>query len=56
VVIGLIVMPDSFALAYDVMDDNTPEHKTLSPFLWHVEDTYGNARRVWVMDGGITSI
>jgi transposase len=53
VVIALIVTPDGFPLAYEVMDGNTSEHKTLSPFLKHIEDTYGKARRVWVMDRGI---
>ena len=53
VVIALIVTPDGFPLAYEVMDGNTSEHKTLSPFLKHIEDTYGKARHVWVMDRGI---
>jgi transposase len=53
VVIALIVTPDGFPLAYEVMDGNTSAHKTLSPFLKHIEDTYGKARRVWVMDRGI---
>jgi transposase len=53
VVIALIVTPDGFPLAYEVMDGNASEHKTLSPFLKHIEDTYGKARRVWVMDRGI---
>jgi len=53
VVIGLVVTPDGFPLAYEVMDGNTSEHKTLRPFLDHIEKTYGKARRVWVMDRGI---
>jgi transposase len=53
VVIALIITPDGFPLAYEVMDGNTSEHKTLSPFLKHIETTYGKARRVWVMDRGI---
>jgi transposase len=35
------------------MDGNTSEHKTLRPFLEHIEKTYGKARRTWVMDRGI---
>src|SRR4029078_972117 len=50
VVIALVVTPDGFTLAYEVMDGNTSEHKTLKPFLNHIEKTYGKARRVWVMD------
>ena len=53
VVIALVITPDGFPLAYEVMDGNTSEHKTLRPFLEHIEKTYGKARRVWVMDRGI---
>ena len=53
VVIALIVTPDGFPLAYEVMDGNTSEQKTLRPFLDRIENTYGKARRVWVMDRGI---
>jgi len=53
VVIALVITPDGFPLAYEVMDGNTSEHKTLAPFLEHIEKTYGQARRVWVMDRGI---
>lgn len=53
VVIALIVTPDGFPLAYEVMDGNTSEHKTLKPFLDRIEKAYGQARRVWVMDRGI---
>ena len=40
-------------LAYEVMDGNTSEQKTLQPFLGRIESLYGKARRVWVMDRGI---
>ena len=53
VVIALIVTPDGFPLAYEVMDGNTSEQKTLQPFLQQIEQTYGQAKRVWVMDRGI---
>lgn len=53
VVIALVITPDGFPLAYEVMDGNTSERKTLRPFLEHIEKTYGKARRVWVMDRGI---
>ena len=53
VVIALVVTPDGFPLAYEVMDGNTSEQKTLRVFLDHIEKTYGRARRVWVMDRGI---
>jgi transposase len=53
VVIALIVTPDGFPLAYEVMDGNTSEQKTLQPFPDRIEKAYGQARRVWVMDRGI---
>jgi transposase len=53
VVIALIVTPDGFPLAYEVMDGNTSEQKTLKPFWDRIEKAYGKARRVWVMDRGI---
>ena len=53
VVIALIVTPDGFPLAYEVLDGNTSEQKTLRPFLKYIEETYGKAKRVWVMDRGI---
>lgn len=53
VVIALIVTPDGFPLAYEVMDGNSSEQKTLRPFLDRIEQSYGKARRTWVMDRGI---
>lgn len=53
VVIALVVTPDGFPLAYEAMDGNTSEQKTLRPFLDRIEAAYGKARRVWVMDRGI---
>lgn len=53
VVIALVVTPDGFPLAYEVMNGNTTEQKTLEPFLEKIEQAYGKAKRVWVMDRGI---
>jgi transposase len=52
-VIALVVTPDGFPLAYEVMKGNTADCTTLKGFLKRIEDTYGKARRVWVMDRGI---
>jgi transposase len=52
-VIALVVTTDGFPLAYEVMDGNTADRTTLRKFLTHVENTYGKAKRVWVMDRGI---
>jgi transposase len=52
-VIALVVTTDGFPLAYEVMDGNTSDRTTLREFLTQVENTYGKAKRVWVMDRGI---
>jgi transposase len=54
-VIALVVTTDGFPLAYEVMNGNTSDRKTLPGFLKKIEDTYGKARRVWVMDRGVPS-
>jgi hypothetical protein len=54
-VIALVVTPDGFPLAYEVMNGNTADCSTLRDFLKKIETTYGQARRVWVMDRGIPS-
>ena len=53
VVIALVITPEGFPLAYEVMDGNTSDKTTLRGFLKHIENAYGKARRVWVMDRGI---
>ena len=53
VVIALIVTPDGFPLAYEVMDGNTSDKTTLKAFLAKIEAQYGAAKRTWVMDRGI---
>lgn len=52
VVIALIVTPEGFPLAYEVMAGNTPDKTTLPEFLEKIEQRYGKAQRVWVMDRG----
>ena len=54
-VIAPVVTPDGFLLAYEVMNGNTSDRTTLRGFLKKIEDIYGKARRVWVMDRGIPS-
>lgn len=53
VVIALVVTTDGFPLAYEVMDGNTSDRTTLRGFLDKIENTYGKAKRMWVMDRGI---
>ena len=53
VVIALVVTPEGFPLAYEVMAGNTADKTTLRGFLAKIETLYGKAERVWVMDRGI---
>ena len=53
VVIALIVTPDGFPLAYEVMPGNTTDQTTLAGFLAQIEQQYGRSDRVWIMDRGI---
>lgn len=53
VVLALIVTPEGFPLAYEVLPGNTADNTTLPAFLEQIEARYGQARRIWVMDRGI---
>ena len=53
VVVALVITPEGFPLAYEVMDGNTSDKTTLRGFLAKIETLYGKARRVWLMDRGI---
>lgn len=53
VIIALVVTPEGLPLAYEVMAGNTQDRATLRGFLAGIEQQYGKARRIWVMDRGI---
>ncbi len=53
VVIALIVTPEGFPLAYEVLAGNTRDNTTLPAFLQAIEARYGKAERIWCMDRGI---
>ena len=53
VVIALIVTPQGFPMAYEVMPGNTSDKTTLRDFLQKIQAQYGRADRTWVMDRGI---
>ncbi len=53
VVIALVVTPEGFPLAYEVLAGNTADSSTLKDFLARIERQYGKARRVWCMDRGV---
>lgn len=53
VVIALVVTPQGFPLAYEVLAGNTADKTTLKDFLARIERQYGKLRRTWLMDRGI---
>ena len=53
VVIALVITPDGFPLAYEVLPGNTQDNTTLRSFLAKIEAQYGKAQRIWVLDRGI---
>jgi transposase len=53
VVIALIVTPEGFPIAYEVMPGNTSDKTTLPDFLSKIENQYGKVNRLWIMDRGI---
>jgi len=53
VVIALIVTPEGFPIAYEVLPGNTSDRTTLRDMLRKIEAQYGKANRTWVMDRGI---
>jgi hypothetical protein len=53
VVIALIVTPQGFPLAYEVLAGNIADNTSLKDFLARIEKQYGKARRCWCVDRGV---
>lgn len=53
VLLALIVTPEGFPLAYEVLAGNVTDNRTLRLFLRQIERRYGKAERIWLMDRGI---
>jgi hypothetical protein len=53
VVIAVVLSPEGFPLAYEIMPGNTRDPTTLRLFLERIQTHYGKARRIWIMDRGI---
>jgi transposase len=53
VIIALVVAPEGFPLAYEVLPGNTQDKQTLRGMLEHIGKRYGAADRIWIMDRGI---
>jgi hypothetical protein len=50
VIIALVVTPEGYPLAYEVLPGNTSDKTTLQQVLAKIESLYGKADRVWVKD------
>jgi len=52
-VIALVLTPDGFPLAYEVMPGNTNDRETQMPFIRRLEEKYGRIGSLWLMDRGV---
>jgi len=55
VCIGLVVTTDGIPLGYEVFDGNTHDCTTVERIVEAMENKYGRADRIWVMDRGMVS-
>jgi transposase len=53
VVIAVVMTPEGFPIAYEVLAGNTSDKTTLKTMLAKIEDQYGKLQRIWIMDRGI---
>jgi transposase len=55
VCIGLVVTPEGLPIAYEVFAGNRADVTTLEDIVRLMEEKYGQAKRVWVVDRGMVS-
>jgi hypothetical protein len=53
VIVALVVTPEGLPLAYEMFPGNTADKSTLRDMLTLIQQRYGSAERIWVMDRGI---
>ena len=53
VVVALVLTPDGFPLAYEVLPGNTSDRKAQMPFIRRLEERYGKIGSLWLMDRGV---
>ena len=53
--IGLVCTPEGLPIAYEVFAGNTADVRTVEDMVEMMEQKYGQARRIWVMDRGMVS-
>jgi transposase len=55
VCIGLVCTQEGLPLNYEVFDGNRVDVTTVEDVVRKMEDRFGQAERIWVMDRGIVS-
>src|SRR6266545_300229 len=55
VCIGLVVSREGFPLGYEIFAGNRHDSTTVEEIVHEMESRYGTAKRIWVMDRGMTS-
>jgi transposase len=55
VCLGLVVSPEGLPLAYEVFAGNRVDVTTVEDIVTVMEEKYGQAKRIWVMDRGMVS-
>ena len=55
VCIGLVVTPEGLPVAYEVFKGNRVDVTTVEGIVTAMEDKYGQAERIWVLDRGMVS-
>jgi transposase len=55
VCVGLVVNSDGLPIGYEIFDGNRRDVTTLEEMVELMEDKYGKAQRVWVLDRGFVS-
>lgn len=53
--IGLVVTPEGLPIGYEVFAGNTADVTTVEDMVEMMENKYGQAKRIWVMDRGMVS-
>ena len=53
--IGLVVTPEGLPVGYEIFAGNTADVTTVEEMVERMEEKYGQAQRIWVMDRGMIS-
>jgi len=53
--IGLVVTPEGLPIGYEIFAGNTADVTTVEEMVQQMEEKYGQAQRIWVMDRGMIS-